>query len=88
VNSQVRTVSGWIALLENAGFEVEWRVTAIMHLLEPQRVIDDEGLIGALRFMKNVLTYSDARARVRHLCQTFTRHEQHMDATALVATKL
>jgi len=87
VNARPQTVSEWVELLESAGFDTVWQETAPMHLLEPRRLINDEGLFGALRFAKNALTHPEARQRVRKLRSTFSRHEEHMEATAVVAEK-
>jgi SAM-dependent methyltransferase len=87
VNARPRTSAEWVATLEAAGFEVVWQATAPMRLLEPRRMIDDEGLVGALRFGLNVLTNADARQRVRHLRRTFARHAEQMNATAVVVEK-
>jgi SAM-dependent methyltransferase len=87
VNARPRTGSEWVTALETAGFEVVRRATAPMRLLEPRRVIDDEGLLGALRFGANVVRHPDARRRIRQLRRTFKRHADHMNAIALVAEK-
>jgi hypothetical protein len=58
-----------------------------MRLLEPRRVIDDEGLFGALRFGINVATHPDARRRIRQLRRTFGRHADRMNAITLIAEK-
>jgi hypothetical protein len=87
VNARPQTGSEWARALEAAGFEVVWRATAPMRLLEPRRVIDDEGLLGALRFGIRVATHPDARRRIRELRRTFDRHADRMNAVALVAEK-
>ncbi|WP_049928358.1 class I SAM-dependent methyltransferase [Halopiger goleimassiliensis] len=87
VNARPQTSSEWISLLEDAGFDVVWKATAPMHLLRPRRVLDDEGLVGAVRFGVNVLTHPGARRRVRDLRRAFTAHERHMNAIALIAEK-
>jgi SAM-dependent methyltransferase len=87
VNARPQTGTEWVTALEAAGFEVTWRATAPMRLLEPRRVIDDEGLLGALRFGVNVATRPDARRRIRELRRTFKRHADRMNAIALVAEK-
>jgi hypothetical protein len=87
VNARPLTGSEWAATLEAAGFEVVRRSTAPMRLLAPGRVIDDEGLVGALRFVANLATRPDARRRVRRLRRTFERHADHTNAVALVAEK-
>jgi SAM-dependent methyltransferase len=87
VNARPQTSAEWVVALETAGFEVAWQATAPMHLLEPRRVIDDEGLFGALRFGVNVATHPDARQRIRKLRRTFKRHAGHMNAITLIAKK-
>ena len=57
-------VSEWRSLLESEGFEVQSVDMASMSLLEPRRLISDEGFAGALRFAWNVLRDSEARRRV------------------------
>ena len=57
-------ITEWRSLLESQGFEVQSVVTAPMSLLEPGRLIRDEGLAGALRFVWNLLRDSEARQRV------------------------
>jgi hypothetical protein len=44
------TISEWRSLLEGEGFAVNSVATAPMALLDPGRVIQDEGFGGALRF--------------------------------------
>jgi SAM-dependent methyltransferase len=87
VNARPLTGAEWAATLEAAGFEVVRRSTAPMRLLEPRRVIDDEGLVGALRFGVNLVTDPDTRRRVRRLRRTFERHAEHTNAVALVTEK-
>jgi SAM-dependent methyltransferase len=87
VNARPRTRVEWVTALEDAGFEVVRQATAPMHLLEPRRVIDDEGLFGALRFGINVATHPDARRRIRQLRRTFGRHADRMNAITLIAEK-
>jgi hypothetical protein len=58
-----------------------------MSLLEPQRLINDEGLAGALRFVLNVLRDSEARRRVLEMRSVFRRHRKELGAVAMVALK-
>jgi SAM-dependent methyltransferase len=87
VNARPLTRPEWVTALEAAGFEVDWTATAPMQLLEPRRVLADEGLVGTLRFVFNLATQPDARRRVRQLRRTFTRHADHLTAISLVARK-
>lgn len=87
VGARPLTMAGWRALLEEAGFRVELEAFAPMHLLNPLRLIRDEGLCGASRFVINVLRNPDARRRVLSMRRVFRRHERHLSAVALVAMK-
>jgi hypothetical protein len=80
-------VSEWRALLESEGFEVQSVDMASMRLLEPGRLISDEGFRGALRFAWNVLRDSEARRRVFEMRSVFTRYRKELAAVALVAIK-
>jgi len=81
------TESEWSAVLTAEGFEVETHTRAPMHLLEPRRIVSDEGLFGALRFMFNVATHRDARHRVQAMRSVFRRYHQHLAAILLVSRK-
>ena len=59
-----------------------------MRLLEPDRLIQDEGLWGALRFVKNLLVDKEARQRVLAMRRIFVKHSSNMAAIMLVGTKL
>lgn len=87
VNARPLTMTQWAALLERHGLVVEQRMTAPMALLQARRLIADEGVPGALRFARNLLTQPDARRRVLAMRATFRRHRRHLVAVALVARK-
>src|SRR5919112_1295586 len=74
------TVSEWQRLLEGGGFVVKTVETAPMALLEPARVVRDEGFFGALRFAFNVLRDGDARRRVFEMRRVFRRHRAQVAA--------
>ncbi len=79
--------AGWEDLLAGAGLEVEWSGGAPMRLLEPSRVVADEGLPGALRFAWNLLRNAPARKRVLAMRRTFRENRDHLGAIALVARR-
>ncbi|WP_125078861.1 class I SAM-dependent methyltransferase [Mycobacterium sp. P7213] len=87
VNARPLTAPEWTELLTEAGFTVEKISYAPMALLEPHRLIADEGLVGALRFVFNVLRDSDARSRVLNMRATFRRHRNNMAAIEVIAAK-
>jgi len=81
------SVSEWRRLLESEGFEVRATETAPMALLEPARVVQDEGFFGALRFAFNVLRDADARRRVFEMRRVFRRQRDHIAAVAITAVR-
>lgn len=89
VGARPLTISEWIEQLEIAGFEVDGSKVceAPMHLLELKRVIQDEGLFGALRIAFNVLRTPAARRRVLQMRQVFRRHQDHLGVISIIARK-
>lgn len=87
VNARPLTIAEWSQLLAGHGLVVEHVATAPMALLQPRRLIADEGLFGALRFAKNVLTQPAARKRVLMMRNTFRKHRERLAAVAIVASK-
>jgi SAM-dependent methyltransferase len=85
VNARPLPVAGWRALLEAHGLVVDHVDTAPMALLEPRRILADEGVGGALRFARNLLTKPDARRRVLAMRRTFRTHRAHLVAVAITA---
>ncbi len=81
------TISEWRELLLDAGLTIVAEHTAPMHLLEPRRIVKDEGLLRALRFAWNVATHSAARRRVLKMRSVFRKYNQHLAAIAIVARK-
>jgi SAM-dependent methyltransferase len=87
VGARPLTPSEWRTLLESGGFEVRAEMTAPMHLLEPKRFVQDEGVPGALRFVKNVARDGEARKRVLAMRRLFRRYQDYLSAIAIVARK-
>lgn len=87
VNARPLTVAEWQQMLADHGLLVDHIEIAPMALLQPRRLISDEGILGALRFAKNVLTHRDARRRVLHMRRTFRKHRDRLTAVAIVAHK-
>lgn len=87
VNARPLTVAEWRVLLGNHGLTVQDVTTVPMALLQPRRLIADEGVFGAMRFTKNVVTHHDARRRVLLMRRTFRRYRHELAAVALIARK-
>jgi hypothetical protein len=81
-------VSEWRSLLQSEGFAVQAVETAPMSLLEPGRLIRDEGVAGALRFAFNLLRDSEARQRVLEMRSVFRRQRHVLGAVAILAKKI
>jgi len=85
VNVSPLTVTGWTALLEDAGFDIRDQFTAPLHLLEPRRMLADEGLWGTARFIGNVIRQPDARRRVIAMRSAMGRNAACLQACVVVA---
>jgi hypothetical protein len=77
----------WKALLEEVGFRVVAIDHAPMHLLRPLRILQDEGVAGALRLAKNLALDGPARRRVLAMRRVFERYQRSLSAIYLVAQK-
>jgi len=87
IGARPLTPEEWRQLLEGAGFDVERVRLSPMNLLRPARLIADEGLWGALRFLGNAITDRDARRRVGMMRRTFHKYRSHLSAISLIARK-
>lgn len=87
VNARPLTVAEWSELLSASGFEVVSTDRSPMALLNPRRVIADEGVIGALRLVKNIVLHGAARKRVLAMRRTFREHRDALTAVALVGIR-
>lgn len=87
VGARPLTAAHWARLLEEAGFTVEHPDHNPMHLLEPARIVRDEGLRGALRYFDNVRRNPAARKRLLAMRKVFRAHRDHINAVAFVARK-
>lgn len=87
VNARPLTTEEWKELLTAHGFQVESVQHNGMKLLEPGRMIADEGLLGALRIMFNLLRNPSARKRVLGMRKVFKKYRNNLAAIAIVATK-
>ncbi|AWB27706.1 class I SAM-dependent methyltransferase [Halococcoides cellulosivorans] len=87
VPARPRTESTWVDILDQEGFTVEWTDRAPMALLDPRRLVADEGVLGAIRFGARVLRDRDARQRVRSIRTTFREHADALTALAVVARR-
>jgi SAM-dependent methyltransferase len=85
VNARLLTVAEWRALLEGAGLVVEVVRTTPMALLRLRRNVADEGVVGTLRVVGNILRSRDVRHRVVDMWKTFHQHRHSIVAVSLIA---
>ncbi|MCS4490716.1 MULTISPECIES: class I SAM-dependent methyltransferase [unclassified Corynebacterium] len=87
VNARPLTQPEWTKILEAQGFKVIWCGHAPMALLSPSRLLADEGLLGTLKIVGNIVKDRDLRARILHMRSTFKDYEDNLAAIGIVAQK-
>lgn len=87
IDARPLTVAEWMQLLAEHELVVDAVSTAPMALLEPRRILADEGVPGALRFVKNLVLHRDARRRVLAMRRTFRAHREQLAGVAILAHK-
>lgn len=87
VNARPLTVAEWTQLFDEAGFEVESTELRAMALLQPRRMIADEGVGGMVRIVRNLIRDADARKRVLTMRKTFRSHDHYLRAVGFVLRK-
>jgi hypothetical protein len=81
------SVSEWRGLMEAEGFEVEVEARGPMHLLEPNRLLSDEGVKGTLRFVWNIMRDRGLRERVLIMRKVFRRYQSNLAAIMMICVK-
>lgn len=81
------TVAKWNSLLETHGFQIESERLAPMHLLEPKRILADEGVAGTLKFAWNLARDRESRQRVLNMRKVFRKYGDQLRAVGLVAVR-
>lgn len=87
VNVSPLSLADWQALFTDAGFDIDQNFTAPLHLLEPRRLIADEGPLGAARFVSRVLRDGQARKRVLAMRTAMTGNSAYLEACAFTAVR-
>ena len=87
VGARPLTLEGWTELLAAHGLEAEWHDRAPLHLLEPRRIVSDEGLWGALRFWNNARRLPGASDRLKAMRQGFQLQGKLMGGIVILARK-
>lgn len=82
---QALTMTDWESLLARHGFSLESVHRAPLRLLEPDRIVADEGFVGAAKFAANVFADPSVRRRITHMRATMRRNAPHLRAVAMIA---
>ncbi len=87
VGARPLLLTEWKNLLGEAGFSVQQVIEAPMNLLTPKRLIQDEGVLGALLFVSRVLRSPGAHQRIHKIRRAFGKYGIYLSSAALVAQK-
>jgi SAM-dependent methyltransferase len=87
VGVQPLSRSEWVRLFEQNGLKVTWSNEAPMDLLEPRRVLRDEGWRGSLRIAFNMVANPVLRQRILAMRRLFRKYGEHLGAISLVGQR-
>ncbi|WP_298823934.1 class I SAM-dependent methyltransferase [uncultured Capnocytophaga sp.] len=87
VHARPMTALEWTALLEEQGFKIIKVAHNPMLLLERSRMIQDEGWLRVLLITFNLLRFPEIRKRVKKMKECFRKHQDNLDAVAIIAQK-
>lgn len=82
------TADEWVGRVESHGFRVIDSFSRALALLEPSRIIEDEGFVGAARFAFNLMREHEARGRVLEMRTAMRRHRGALRGLGLIAERL
>lgn len=88
VNTRPLTKTEWKEIIEKEGFQVIELWTRPMLLLEPSRIIKDEGLLHMLFFAYKVMRKSKTRKKILEMRKLFQKHRANIRAIGIVAEKI
>jgi cyclopropane fatty-acyl-phospholipid synthase-like methyltransferase len=78
VNANPLTVSEWSTACQNAGLTLQQHQTGTMGLLNLEQMVRDEGLLGTVKFVWNVLTNPKLRPRVLQMRRNFQQQRNNI----------
>jgi predicted O-methyltransferase YrrM len=87
VNATPLSESDWIAVCQNSGLQVEKCQTGPMGLLNLQRMLEDEGFVGTVRILWNVLSKPQMRDRVLAMRRVFQKFDRDLGYIVFCAQK-
>lgn len=88
VNARPLSTTEWGTLLEQQGFKIISVETSEMLLLEPGRMLADEGFLNFCKIGIKLLVRPQERKRVLALRKIFKKYHKNLNAIAIVAQKI
>lgn len=80
--------SEWKQLFEQQGLDVIWCGEADLDLLEPGRMLQDEGILRCLKIVCNVARDPVLRQRILAIRRIFRKYREHLGAVSIVAMRM
>jgi predicted O-methyltransferase YrrM len=87
VNATPLSTEGWLEACQHAGLHVAQHQTGPMALLNPQRIVQEEGIGTLLSLGWNMLIHPVIRQRILAMRQVFTQHRDELGYIILRAEK-
>jgi cyclopropane fatty-acyl-phospholipid synthase-like methyltransferase len=78
VNANPLTLSEWKTACQKAGLTLQQQQTGVMRLLNFSQMLRDDGLLGTVKIIWNVLTNSNLRQRVLQMRRSFQQHQNNL----------
>ncbi len=78
VNANPLTLLEWETACQEAGLTLQQQQTGVMGLLSFSQMLRDEGLLGTVKIIWNVLTHPNLRPRVLQMRRNFQQHQNHL----------
>ncbi len=88
VNARPLTLEEWCDLLKKSGFRIKDVYQSPMHLLKPQRIVSDEGILRSLKIGFNIMTHPKERKRIIGMRKIFKKYDKQMTAYGIIAEKI
>lgn len=88
VGVQPLCTAEWKELLEQQGLKVIWCGEADLDLLEPRRMLLDEGILRCLKIVCNIAKDPVLRQRILAIRSIFRKYGEHLGAVSMVATRM
>lgn len=87
VNAQPLTVEDWQKLAQEAGLTIQHQTSGPMDLLDVSRLIQDEGVLGTMKFAANLVRHPELRDRILGMRQVFNHYRSSLGYWLMAAQR-